>query len=89
MTTSSPIFSNFWRYSRSWIQKCRSHFEKGLLPSLAETLYMFATPRMTKNEIKTLALKISEVKKLTLVNKMSRDNAFMTTQQYPCQKCAN
>ncbi|KAJ3646281.1 hypothetical protein Zmor_023874 [Zophobas morio] len=49
----------------------RSHFKKGLLPSLAETSYMFATPSMRKTEIKNLALKISEVKKLTLINNIS------------------
>ena len=67
----------------------RSHFKKGLLPSLAETSYMFATPCMSKKEIKSLALKISEVKKLTLINNISTDSAFLTTQKYPCQKDAN
>ena len=67
----------------------RSHFEKGLLPSLAETFYMFATPSMSKNEIKNFVLKISEVKKLTLINNISADSASLTTQQYPCKKWAN
>nr|XP_015839937.1 PREDICTED: cold shock protein 1-like [Tribolium castaneum] len=52
-----------------------AQFEDGLLPSLAETFNMFSNPNMSRQDLKDLVFRISEVKRKTFFNNLASESA--------------
>ncbi|EFA12626.1 hypothetical protein TcasGA2_TC010259 [Tribolium castaneum] len=53
-----------------------AQFEDGLLPSLAETFYMFSNPNMSGQDLKDLVFRISGIKIKTFFNNLASESAF-------------
>lgn len=63
----------------------RDHFENGLHPSYYETYYLMSTSDMSHEQLKSLVLKLSDVRERALVKEMTSQTSLLSIADEPRQ----